>query len=186
MSQVFSAGVFVLALVPAWGLAKLDVTTEQARNAGYDPKRDPAQDLEALIKQARLDDKRILLVVGGEWCGWCHTLENYLKANEDVRTAWSNSFLSLKVNYSPDNPNRAFLSRYPNIPGYPHIYVLEKDGTLLHSQNTVELEQGSSYSKDAMMRFAGKWRGGSRQADYDAAVRIAVVASMRAARRAGR
>ena len=42
---------------------------------------------------------------------------------------------------SDENENKAFLSKYPEIQGYPHLYVLEKDGTLLQSQNTAELEE---------------------------------------------
>ena len=54
---------------------------------------------------------------------------------------------SLKVNFSPENQNRSFLRRYPRIPGYPHIFVLESDGRFLHSQGTAELESGRSYSR---------------------------------------
>jgi thioredoxin-related protein len=130
----------------------------QTRSAGYDPARDPARDLETVVKQAQQENKRILLVVGGEWCGWCHTLETYLKTESDVQAAWSGGFVTLKVNFSPQNENRAFLSRYPTIQGYPHIFVLEKDGKLLHSQNTSPLESGSSYSKEKMLQFLSKWR----------------------------
>ena len=130
----------------------------QTRSAGYDPARDPARDLETVIKQAQQEGKRILLVVGGEWCGWCHTLENYLKAETDVHAAWSSGFVTLKVNFSPQNENRGFLNRYPAIEGYPHIFVLEKDGKLLHSQNTSPLESGSSYSKERMLQFLSRWR----------------------------
>ena len=133
-------------------------TPGQTRSAGYDPARDPARDLEALVKQTQQDGKRILLVVGGEWCGWCHVLEKYLKSNPDVQTAWANSFHTLKVNFSPQNENRAFLGRYPVIPGYPHIFVLEKDGMFLHSQGTAALESGSSYSKEKMLQFIERWR----------------------------
>ena len=128
------------------------------RYAGYDPKRDPAKDLETAVVQAAKENKRILLVVGGEWCGWCHTLENYIKANEDVQKSWSANYLTIKVNWSPENRNEMFLKQYPNIHGYPHIFVLEKDGRLLHSQDTVLLEQGSSYSKEKMLEFLHRWQ----------------------------
>jgi hypothetical protein len=81
-----------------------------------------------------------------------------LKGNADVQAAWASAFVAIKVNFSPENRNSAFLGRYPAIPGYPHIFVLEKTGALLHSQNTAELEQGSSYSKAAMTQFVEKWR----------------------------
>lgn len=140
-------------------LAALFVTAPgQTRSAGYDPARDPARDLEVVVKQAQQEGKRILLVIGGEWCSWCHALEAYLKDNEDVRTEWAKHFVTLKVNFSPENQNRSFLGRYPLIPGYPHIFVLESDGRFLHSQGTAELESGRSYSKEKMMQFIDRWR----------------------------
>ena len=128
------------------------------RYAGYDPKRDPAKDLETAVVQAAKENKRILLVVGGEWCGWCHILENYIKANEDVQKTSSANYLTIKVNWSAENRNETFLKQYPNIQGYPHIFVLEKDGRLLHSQDTVLLEQASSYSKEKMLEFLHRWQ----------------------------
>lgn len=57
----------------------------------------------------------------------------------------------------------ATISRYPDIRGYPHIFVLEGDGKFLHSQNTADLESGSSYSKEKMMQFISKWRAGLKR-----------------------
>mgnify|MGYP000051851594 CR=1 FL=1 len=59
----------------------------------------------------------------------------------------------MKVNYSRENYNEEFLGQYPDIPGYPHLYVLENDGTLLYSKNTVELEEGRSYNEQAILDF---------------------------------
>jgi thioredoxin-related protein len=138
------------------GLLLVTAPAQKSR-AGYDPARDPAKDLDALVQQTKQDGRRILLVVGGEWCGWCHTLERYLKENAEIGGLWSKHYASLKVNYSTENRNDAFLKRYPHIPGYPHIYVLEKDGTFLHSQGTAELETGPSYSAEKMRAFLTKW-----------------------------
>ena len=145
----------VLALITA---LLLGVPDQAARpKAGYDPARDPAKDLATLVQQTKQDGRRIMLVVGGEWCGWCHTLERYLKENAEIGALWSKHFASLKVNMSTENRNDAFLKQYPRIPGYPHLYVLEKDGSFLHSQGTAELESGSSYSAEKMRAFLNKW-----------------------------
>ena len=144
----------VLALVAALLFAAPQTTRPKA---GYDPARDPAKDLDALVQQTKQDGRRIMLVVGGEWCGWCHTLERYLKENAEIGALWSKHFATLKVNMSPENRNEAFLKRYPRIPGYPHLYVLEKDGTFLHTQGTAELESGASYSAEKMRAFLTKW-----------------------------
>ena len=57
----------------------------------------------------------------------------------DTRFVW------LKINWSPDNKNEAMLSRWPKIKGYPHLFVLDAKGQLLHSQDTGTLESGDSY-----------------------------------------
>lgn len=139
-------------------LALLLLAPDQARNAGYDPARDPARDLEAAVKQAQRDNRRIVLVLGGEWCSWCHVLENYFRSHADVQSAWSSAFVTVKVNFSRENENRAFLKQFPDAPAFPHFFVLDKDGKFLHSQGSLELEDGTTYSKDRMMRFIGKWR----------------------------
>jgi thioredoxin-related protein len=139
-------------------VALLTAAPGQKSSAGYDPSRDPAKDLAELVKQTSQDGRRILLVVGGEWCGWCHTLERYKKENAEIADLWNKHFATLKVNWSTENKNEKFLKQYPQIPGYPHIYVLDKDGKFLHSQGTADLEQGSSYSAEKMRAFLNKWK----------------------------
>ena len=129
----------------------------EAGTLGYDPDRDPAADLRAAVVQARSRGSRILVVVGGEWCSWCHTLDRFVKGNEEIHGMWERHFVTLKVHFDPETPNAEFLGRFPRIEGYPHIFVLEEDGTLLHSQNTALLEDGDSYSKKAMGAFLGQW-----------------------------
>jgi hypothetical protein len=67
-------------------------------------------------------------------------------------------FLVMKVNYSSENRNEEFLADYPTIPGYPHLFVLETDGSRLHSQGTAELEEGSGYSEQAVLEFLNQWK----------------------------
>jgi len=68
------------------------------------------------------------------------------------------SFLIMKVNYSSDNRNETFLGEYPNVPGYPHFFILESDGTFLHSQGTAELEEGRGYNERIFLEFLKKWQ----------------------------
>ncbi len=59
---------------------------------------------------------------------------------------------------SDENNNAEFLSEYPEIPGYPHFFVLDQDGTLLHSQGTGELESGRGYDEDLFIAFLNAWK----------------------------
>ena len=65
----------------------------------------------------------------------------------------------MKVNYSEENRNEEFLSLYPKIPGYPHLYVLRSDGALLFSKSTAELEAGDSYDEALVLAFLERWKG---------------------------
>lgn len=124
----------------------------------YDISRNPEQDLKETILEAKRLNKKILLEVGGDWCIWCHKLDKFFEMNKDVKNFLDEHFILMKVNFSKENKNEKFLSKYPEIPGYPHIFVLDKNGKLLHSQNTGELESGSNYDKNKMMTFLKKWR----------------------------
>jgi thiol:disulfide interchange protein len=123
----------------------------------YDEERDPFPDLDSAVARATAQGKRILLEVGGQWCGWCRILDRFVEEQPAVAERLAERFVVVKVNYSAANRNERFLSRYPAIPGYPHLYVLERDGSFLHSQNTEELEQGRTYSEAAVLAFLEAW-----------------------------
>jgi thiol:disulfide interchange protein len=123
----------------------------------FDPTRDPANDLKLAIAEASRTNRRILLDVGGQWCVWCKYFDNFFEQNGSLRQFREEHFVTVHVNFSKENENKTFLSRYPKTPGYPHIFVLESDGTLLHSQNTSELEEGKGYNLQAVGKFLQTW-----------------------------
>jgi len=65
----------------------------------------------------------------------------------------------VKVNYSPENKNEAVLSTFPKISGYPHLFVLDEGGRLLHSQDSGELESGEGHDPAKVLAFIQAWRG---------------------------
>jgi hypothetical protein len=123
----------------------------------YDPARDPAEDLRLTILIARQENKRILLELGGDWCIWCKYLDTFFSTHEDILQFRAGNFVFVKVNVSSENKNLDFLAQFPEPDGYPHIFVLDSDGTLLHSQDTGELEQGRSYNPEKFMAFLKEW-----------------------------
>lgn len=114
---------------------------------GYFPSADPDSDLAAAAQLAIAGNKSILMVVGGDWCSWCHVMTRFFTENEQVRDLLLSKFILLKVNMSEENENQKFLANYPEIKGYPHIFVLSANGQLLSSVNTATLEKGRSYSQ---------------------------------------
>lgn len=123
----------------------------------FDPKRDAAADILAAVAEAKKSKRRVILDVGGEWCSWCHTLDHYFDEHADLKELRDRLYVWTKINWSPDNKNEAVLSKYPEIKGYPHFFVLDGDGKLVQSQDTGLLEDGRSYSYDKMQQFLMRW-----------------------------
>ena len=99
--------------------AAADIAAVAAFNASFDPLRDPASDLETAKVEAKRGGKRIMLDVGGEWCSWCHILDEFVEGDAEIRSFRDANFVWMKVNYSEDNENAAFLSQYPGNQGLP-------------------------------------------------------------------
>lgn len=123
----------------------------------FDPSRDAAADLAAGIKQAAKEKKRVLVDVGGNWCGWCHKLDKLFKEDKEIGEFLSKKYVIVKVNFSPENKNEAVLGKFPKINGYPHLFVLDGKGKLLHSQDTGLLETGPAHDPVKVMDFLKKW-----------------------------
>jgi len=144
--------------VCSWGAAARQ-TPESAGRTGlrYDPARDPAADLRAAVGEASKSGKRILLDIGGEWCIWCRRLDTFFMKHEDAEEFLRANYILLKINVSKENQNEKFLSGYPPVAGYPHLFVLDSDGSLLRSQDTGALESGKYHDHDKVMAFLRRW-----------------------------
>jgi thiol-disulfide isomerase/thioredoxin len=154
---------FLLPLIAAWaaGVALQGAPDSKPVPAHlqkkFDPKRDAAKDITDTVVLAKKENKRILLDVGGEWCGWCKKLDKFFEENLEAKAILAKSYLVVKINMSPENENKELLSKFPKIKGYPHLFVLDKDGKLLHSQDTGELETDPNHDPAKVIPFLQKW-----------------------------
>ena len=129
-------------------------------NAGagkFDPARDADADIRAAVAEASRTGRRVLLDVGGEWCIWCRRLDTLFATHDDIREFRDEHYVVVKVNWSPENTNESVLSRYPKVAGYPHLFVLDGDGTLLRSQDTGALEKGKGHDPAKVLGFLKQW-----------------------------
>lgn len=129
---------------------------QPAKPASYDASRDPAKDLQQAIAVATKTNRKILLEVGGDWCVYCHIMDQTFDKHPELQRARDENYVTVKVNYSKENPNQEFLSRYPKIPDYPHFFVLDSKGTLLLSQPTHKFEHGRTYNAGKIEDFLKK------------------------------
>ena len=151
MNRIF----FILILLTT---SLLTIAQTEEKEKLFDPSRNPFDDLKSTVELAKNMNKRIILDIGGDWCVWCHRIDAFMNKTEEIKSLLDENFIVLKINVSKENKNEKFLAQYPAIEGYPHFFVLEKDGTLLHSQNTGDLEKDKDYESEKFISFLNKWK----------------------------
>lgn len=169
--------VFVALLVPAQGPLRAQATSATAAASGtssaapaptplagpYDPKADASAQLKAAGGRAKAQGKRVLGIVGGNWCSWCRVLERKLKEDPAVAAALARGFEVVHLNYSKENQNRDVLGPFgaTEKTGYPYLVVLSPELELLKMQETGSLETADKkhpgYDGAALVAFLEAW-----------------------------
>lgn len=152
--------VLTASLILAQPIDSTKPTSEQYQK--FDPARDAQKDIQDAIVLAKKSNKRILLDIGGEWCIWCHRLDSLFIQNRDLENYLNKHYVVVKVNVSKENENKEVLSNYPKVAGYPHIFILNKNGQLIRSQDTGELEfpkdhPYKGHNRTKVFEFLKKW-----------------------------
>ena len=124
----------------------------------YDVQRDPNDDGRAALKLAKETKRKVLIEVGGDWCTWCHVMDKFIKDHPAVEKRLHETFVVLKVNISEANDNAEFMAAFPPAQGYPHMYITDSNGTILHSQDTGEFRENKQYSERLFMIFFDRWK----------------------------
>ena len=147
----------LLLLATAWLTLLAPLCAAQALPDRFDPKRDAAADVAGAVAMAQAQGKRVLVDVGGEWCPWCHILDHFMADNAEAGQLRDRHYVWVKVNWSPENKNEQLLARWPKVKGYPHLFVLDGRGQLIHSQDTAELEEGKGYNAAKVLAFLRRY-----------------------------
>ncbi len=152
--------VWILVVCGIMHLYAFDVEKLPIQSTSYDKKRNPHKDLAVSMEKAKKSGKKILMMVGGEWCKWCGQLDNFLDDHEAVAKDFYTSFEVLRVYYGKgiSKEGKSLLTQFPAPKGTPHFYVLDSHAKLLKSVDTGKLERGYSYHKKKFIGFIKEHR----------------------------
>ena len=124
----------------------------------YDPNRDPFKDATAAITLATETNRNVLIEIGGTWCTWCEKIDAFLADNPDIYEKLHNNFVLLKVSVSDENENEKFMSGFPPVLGYPHMYVSTSKGKVILSKDTADFLQSGQYSRKQWIDFIEQFK----------------------------
>ena len=113
-----------------------------------------------LVKQAKAENKNIILQAGGNWCIWCLRFNNFVQTTPELKEIVDANYFYYHLNYSPENKNEKVFAKYDNPGakfGYPVFIVLDQNGKMIHTQDSAVLEEGKGYSKEKVKEFFEKW-----------------------------
>jgi thiol-disulfide isomerase/thioredoxin len=110
---------------------------------------------QALVK-AKQDNKRVLLKIGGNWCGWCYKLHDVFHKNSTIKPLVSDEYELVMIDSRAD---KAVLEKWKiKAPSFPYLAVLDAAGQKLTEQRTGPLEKGSQHDPDLVQAFLEKWK----------------------------
>jgi thioredoxin-related protein len=114
----------------------------------YDEKADAEKQVADALAVAKRDNTRVLLMFGGNWCGWCHLLHDVFKKDAEIVETLGNEYEIVMIDTAAPNA-QAVIDRYEAIPdgaGVPFLTILDADGKLVANQATGPLEEGGRHN----------------------------------------
>lgn len=124
----------------------------------YNEQADPAQDIVAALKQAKVDDKRVLLDFGANWCPDCLVLAMHFD-NAQVKPFLDQHFVIVKIDVGQWDKNLEIAEKYGNPikQGIPAVVVLDAEGTQLASTADGSLASASTTQPQDILACLKQW-----------------------------
>ena len=147
--------------------------TSAARKSIYNKQADAREQVAKATAQAKRDDKRVFLMFGGDWCGWCHKLHGLFATNPEIRKTLSDEYIPVMVELESPNATellktcKAALSsdELQKGVGYPFLAVLDSEGKVVTAQRTDPLEQGDHHGPKKVQDFLSRWVAAPKEAN---------------------
>jgi thioredoxin-related protein len=133
----------------------------------YDTTADAKTQIADALEKAKRENQRVLLMFGGNWCGWCRKLHELFKTDKDIAKTLLYEYQLVMVDVGRFDKNLDIAKRYDidKKKGVPFLVVLDADGKLLVAQETGSLEDGDHHDPDKVAAFLDKWKARPQDAE---------------------
>jgi len=111
---------------------------------------------EQALKNAKEDDKKIIVDVYTDWCGWCKKMDAESYGNKDIKEIIEDDFIYVKLNaegmekikYRGKEYTETDLAIYFEATGYPTTVFLEPNGKIIeYEYNKIKMINLPGYFK---------------------------------------
>jgi thiol-disulfide isomerase/thioredoxin len=121
----------------------------------YDEAADAKAVVAAAVAQAKKENKRVLVTLGANWCGWCRSLDRTFTKDEKVSGAIAKSYVPVKVDVGKMTKNLDLAATWGADPkkGVPLLVVLDATGKAVKVQDTEPLEAGKGHDPAKVIAF---------------------------------
>ena len=141
---------------------------QAAKPAIYDTTADAKTQIAAALAKAKRENQRVLVMFGGNWCGWCHKLHELFKKDRTIGKALLYEYQLVLVDIGRFDKHMEVAAGYGaelKKAGVPFLTVLDADGKVLANQETGALEAGDRHDPRRVFAFLGKWRAEALDAE---------------------
>ena len=134
----------------------------------YDENINQLEQIDKAVAKAKKEGKFVICQLGGNWCPWCLKFADFITKDAEISKFISDNYVYIHVNYNPRmakskdastvKMSEALMKRLDNAGrfGYPVFIVLDKNGKIIHIQDSGYLEEGEGYNKKKVQSFL-KW-----------------------------
>ena len=145
----------------------LTMNAQTALKKVYNEDINPIEQIDQAITKAKSEGKFVICQVGGNWCPWCLRFADFIANDSTISKVIEENFVYIHVNYNPRKSEgeekeklaKAMMKRLNNPArfGFPVFVVLDKDGKVIHIQDSSFLEEGQGYNQEKVLRFFKNW-----------------------------
>ncbi|MFO1054511.1 MAG: thioredoxin family protein [Planctomycetota bacterium] len=122
----------------------------------YDTKADAKQTIADAVGRAARDNKRVLVMFGGNWCGWCHKLHALFQSDAAIRKLLHDEYELVMVDIGQWNKHMELAAGYGadlKNHGVPYLTVLDATGHVVTNQDTGSLEKDGGHDPEKVRGF---------------------------------
>jgi len=125
----------------------------------YPANADANKEIEDALKIAASNNKRVMLIFGGNWCYDCHVLDQALHEGEAGKL-FKEHFLLVHVNIGEGDKNLDLVKKYETTLdfGVPAVVLLNGSGRVIYSSTKGEFEPARRMMKKDLVAFLNEWK----------------------------